>query len=269
MLTSHLQDSNQPESSSNFRRSDDEDIGRSAEGTNTTAPVMGISPEQAAAAFSHQPEGAAAEGQSPSSRRSNSNSHQFPETSQHIRSLCALLGGWRWELFTWFLGSVGFMLIIVLMGTFKDKPITMWKSKVQITAMVAALSQVAQSALIVSVSSCISQAKWIWVREDRRAIDLQRFDDASRGPDGSIRLLWHLIPWISNCSRQRRFQMVYIGVFATILMLAFPAFVQQSVSIKLREIPNLSAEITRSKGYQLKFDSDTNYRQDSQNNYVG
>jgi Protein of unknown function (DUF3176) len=217
------QGSNQPESSGNFQRSNDEDTGHSVEGntspgignvrdlntalqgTDAVTSVMSISPEQAAAAISHhQPEGAAAEGQATSGGPSNSNSHQSPKSSQHTQSLHALFEGWRWEMFTWCLGSMGFMLIIILLGAFKNKPNTMWKSKVHITAMVAALSQVAQSALIVSISSCISQAKWIWLREDRRAIDLQRFDDASRGPEGSIRLLWHLIPWFSTCSRQRK-----------------------------------------------------------------
>jgi hypothetical protein len=64
--------------------------------------------------------------------------------------------------------------------------------------------------------------------------------------------------------------MVYIGAFATVLMLAFPVFTQQSVSIKLQAIPELhSAEITRSIIYQPNFDgNNVNYRTDSQGNSV-
>jgi hypothetical protein len=54
---------------------------------------------------------------------------------------------------------------------------------------IAALSQVAQSALLVSVSSCIGQLKWSYLRKECSTLDISRFDDASRGPQGSFMLL--------------------------------------------------------------------------------
>jgi hypothetical protein len=60
----------------------------------------------------------------------------------------------------------------------------------------------------------------VWFQKSNRTVDLDRFDQASRGPDGSIRLLCYF-SW-----RQR---LVSIGALATILMLVFPTFVQQSV----------------------------------------
>lgn len=59
-----------------------------------------------------------------------------------------------------------------------------------------------------------------WFQTKRTTADLDRFDLATRGPDGCVRLLWHFA-W-----RQR---LVSIGAFSTILMLFFPTFVQQSV----------------------------------------
>lgn len=59
-----------------------------------------------------------------------------------------------------------------------------------------------------------------WFQRSQRVLDLDRFDLASRGPDGSIRLLYYL-SW-----RQR---LVSLGALATVLMLVFPTFVQQSI----------------------------------------
>lgn len=99
---------------------------------------------------------------------------------------------WRWELFTWLLGTVGFAANIILLLCFDGKRQSQWRSPVQITTFVAALAQLSQSALLVPVSFCIGQLKWTWFGSDRSASDVDRFDLASRGPDGSVRLLYRL-----------------------------------------------------------------------------
>ena len=81
------------------------------------------------------------------------------------------------------------VLIVALLCVFKDKSSTIWKSTVQISAVMAILSQLAQSALIVSVSATIGQAKWSTLQEKRKTIDVERFVEAIRGPEGSMKLL--------------------------------------------------------------------------------
>lgn len=66
-----------------------------------------------------------------------------------------------------------------------------------------------------------------WFRRTERIIDLDRFDQASRGPDGSMRLIWHLK------GRQR---LVTLGALATVLMLFFQTFTQQAVHIGPKQI---------------------------------
>lgn len=99
---------------------------------------------------------------------------------------------WKWELFTWLLGTIGFATNIVILLRFDGERQSKWKSSVQITTFVAALAQLSQSALLVPVSFCIRQLAWTWFRTDRCAMDVDRFDLASRGPDGSMRLLYRL-----------------------------------------------------------------------------
>lgn len=129
---------------------------------------------------------------------------------------------WKWELFTWLLGTSGLLANITLLIRFNGVQQQYWKSDVQITAFVAALAQLSQSALLVPIASCVGQSKWRWLQQERRAMDIEKFDLASRGPDGALRLLWHL---------RLRPHLVSLGALSTILMLAFPTFVQQSVAV--------------------------------------
>jgi hypothetical protein len=79
--------------------------------------------------------------------------------------------------------------ILVLLLTFRDEPLYHWHSTVQISAIVAIMSQVAQSALIVSVAATIGQAKWSRLRKKQETLEIERFDEAMRGPEGSLKLL--------------------------------------------------------------------------------
>jgi hypothetical protein len=119
------------------------------------------------------------------------------------------LKNWLWELATWVLGTAAFVVIVVLLITYKDKRFDSWHSDIQITTIIAALSQLAQSALLVSLAACLGQLKWTWLRDERSANDLQLFDEASRGPYGSLRLLGlGLFP--SKATRRRAFGFPYV-----------------------------------------------------------
>jgi hypothetical protein len=71
---------------------------------------------------------------------------------------------WRWEIFTYLLGTSAFVAILVILLSAQHKPPESWvlasEYEVEITAIVAALAQVAQSAFLVPISYCIGQLKW-------------------------------------------------------------------------------------------------------------
>jgi hypothetical protein len=52
------------------------------------------------------------------------------------------------------------------------------------------LSAVMRASMLLPVATAISQLKWSWFRSHRRLLDIERFDEASRGITGSLRLLW-------------------------------------------------------------------------------
>ena len=97
---------------------------------------------------------------------------------------------WGFELLTWLLGTSAVLAIIALAAFFNNRSIHDWHFYFQITTVFSALSQVAQSALLVSLSSCIGQLKWVWYQRQHPLADLEDFDDAGRGPWGSLQLLW-------------------------------------------------------------------------------
>jgi hypothetical protein len=97
--------------------------------------------------------------------------------TQPRTSLTQLIHRWRWELSIWLLGTIGLLSTLTLISIFNGTLQKDWHSDIQITAFVAALGQVSQSALLVPTASSIAQLKWIWVSHVARpAIDLQKFD---------------------------------------------------------------------------------------------
>jgi hypothetical protein len=97
---------------------------------------------------------------------------------------------WWWELTSWALGTTFLLALIALLSSFNGKRLDTWQSDLSINAIVSVLAQAAQSSLLVILNSGISQLKWDWLRKTKYKEDIQLFDDASRGPLGSLDLLW-------------------------------------------------------------------------------
>lgn len=144
------------------------------------------------------------------------------------KSFKDILRDWGWEILAWTAASSALIAISILLVTFQHRPVDVWTSKIQLSAIVAALAQPAQSSLIVCVASSIGQLKWSWFKkESRSTIDLELFDKASRGPEGSLELIFQ---W-------PRFRLITVGALITILMLAFQTFIQQSLLTEVQKFP--------------------------------
>jgi len=101
---------------------------------------------------------------------------------------------------------------------------------------ISVFSTLSKSALLVAVAEGISQLKWIYFRERRhRLYDLQVFDEASRGPWGSLQLLWVL-----------RLQAVVasVGAVITVASLAMDPFTQQILAY-----PEVTVNVTGNDSY--------------------
>lgn len=147
--------------------------------------------------------------------------------------------GWWWEIGGVLLGIACTCLTIGVLSVMNGRALATWKLPIQPNSVVAVFSAIARSALLVPIAECLSQLKWIYFdnSQPRALSQLQAFDDASRGPWGSMVLFWK--------TRQAAPPVLaLIGAGLTILMLAFEPFAQQVV-----EFPTRDAALKNSTGW--------------------
>lgn len=83
--------------------------------------------------------------------------------------------------------------LLIMLTNIDNIPLPHWWLPIQPNSLIAVLTTVAKSSMLVSVASCISQLKWNhFSRYSRKLVDLETFDEASRGPWGSATLIWSL-----------------------------------------------------------------------------
>ncbi|KAN0081758.1 Protein of unknown function (DUF3176) domain containing protein [Elaphomyces granulatus] len=112
--------------------------------------------------------------------------------------------------------------VAAILATIQDKPLSHWRFPIQPNSMVSVFSTLSNSTLLFAVAKGLSQLKWIYFQKKRhRLFDLQVFDDASRGPLGSLRLLWML---------KLQSTLASVGAIVAIVSLAMDPFTQQVLS---------------------------------------
>lgn len=94
--------------------------------------------------------------------------------------------------------------------------------------MVSILSTIAKSCVLTAVASAMGQYRWLRLssRRPRRLQELQGFDEASRGPLGSLKLLYHV----------RLRSLAVVGCICTIATLGFDTFIQQLIHTGTRTV---------------------------------
>ena len=97
---------------------------------------------------------------------------------------------WLLELISWFLSAICMAAIVIVLLILKDEKLPRWPLGLTLNAYIAVLSKVAGAALLLPVSEALGQLKWSWFQGDSKKMwDFEIFDNASRGPWGSIMLL--------------------------------------------------------------------------------
>ncbi|ROV91664.1 hypothetical protein VMCG_09261 [Cytospora schulzeri] len=101
------------------------------------------------------------------------------------------LGPWTWEA-TSVIGSALCLAVqISLLAAYDGKPVFTWHG-VTLNTIVSVLSTAGKASLLFAVEELVSQWKWILFTDRARPLmDFERIDSASRGPLGSLQLLWN------------------------------------------------------------------------------
>lgn len=135
-----------------------------------------------------------------------------------------LTDGWGVELLSWTVSVLCLFAIFVVLESHRGKPLPEWPFSITVNSLVSVFSTGAQMAMMEPIVQCISQLKWLWFfQKPQRLTEFQNFDDASRGPTGSLILLGKL----------RGFHLVSLGAALTIISIAFGPISQQIVSFPL------------------------------------
>lgn len=150
---------------------------------------------------------------------------------------------WLPEFTSFLLAVIAFLAIIILLAVRKDKPLPNWPSLIGINSLVAILSSILRVALLFPVAECISELKWIWFANPQPVSDFDRFDSASRGPWGALKLLFKRPGNILST----------LGVSITILALAVGPFAQQILQFRGCLIPfeGSFATVARTNNYTV------------------
>ncbi|KAF5564259.1 hypothetical protein FNAPI_2252 [Fusarium napiforme] len=148
------------------------------------------------------------------------------------------LAQWGIEITALVLSLIAFGLMIYLLYHSTDEPISKWnKTYISLNTAVSILAGTSRACLEFSISMCLSQGKWNWLNGAAQPlVDCDRFDAASRGAWGSLRLL-------RSCVRRPHW--TSMGALTAIALLAFEPFTQAVLAIEGREVTLNHLEYTK------------------------
>ncbi|CBY00377.1 hypothetical protein IAQ61_011308 [Plenodomus lingam] len=157
-----------------------------------------------------------------------------------------ILKRWLLEVISWVVSLVCMAAIIGVLVHLKDQPLAKWtwaeKTGLTLNAYISILSKMAGAALILPVSEALGQLKWSWFLEHSKQMwDFEIFDNASRGPWGSLLLL----------IRTKGRALAALGAMIMLCSLALDPFFQQVVDFPDRwALQSTSSAIPRIVEYQ-------------------
>jgi hypothetical protein len=133
--------------------------------------------------------------------------------------------------------------IIIILGVWSGIALHDWKYRIQINSLIATLTTIGKTAMLVAVAESICQLKWLhFYQQPQRVSRFQDFDGASRGPWGSLVLLY---------SAKNKAMLASLGAVITILGLGIEPTAQQVLTFPSRNATraNLTATMGMAEIY--------------------
>ncbi|KAK8052342.1 hypothetical protein PG993_003727 [Apiospora rasikravindrae] len=128
---------------------------------------------------------------------------------------------WAPEISALLCSSAALIALIILLAQEDQKPLDDWKAPFSLNTVAAILSVVFRTPLAFAVGSCLGQGKWSWFSKRSGPVAVfAAIDEASRGPLGSLGLLWRLKArhWVS------------FGALTTVALVAVDPFLQAIIN---------------------------------------
>ncbi|KAF5574330.1 hypothetical protein FPCIR_13643 [Fusarium pseudocircinatum] len=171
-----------------------------------------------------------------------SSTRESSRKGRYVRHATFSTHGWGLELLSSFTTLVLFAGMVAIFCSMRDKPYSEWPLSISISTTIAILSTGCTAAMMHNVSAFIGQLKWLYFKRSSRSVyNVERFDEASRGPLGAMLLIFR-VPW----------NLATLGAFITILRLGFSPLSQAVVSLEPRMVDVPSNDATF--GYAHAYD---------------
>ncbi|KAL8737922.1 MAG: hypothetical protein Q9181_001227 [Wetmoreana brouardii] len=150
-------------------------------------------------------------------------------------------GWWTVELLAFVVSFASLIAIILILRHYDGHSQPDWPHNITLNSVLSWFTTLFKASLLVPVAACFGQASWAHYRSSPRPLtDLAIYDSASRGPMGSMQLLWYF----------RAKHVASIGAIATVLALGVDPIVQQTLSIKADVVISTnSATIGRAQSF--------------------
>lgn len=175
-----------------------------------------------------------------------------PPRPSHVHSISQMMVSWWWwwEIGATLISVTCVSLIISLLFRANGTLLREWPFQIQPNSILAVLTTIMKTTLLVPIASCIGQLKWRHYALQPRPLDqLQVIDDASRGPWGSIVVLLKL----AGHDKAGHFKAFILqgAAIISILALAIDPSVQQIIKLQVIEFktPSPKALIGRADMY--------------------
>jgi Protein of unknown function (DUF3176) len=97
---------------------------------------------------------------------------------------------WVYEILSSIISLTILAAIFGVLHHYNSWEVDLWNHSWALSSLVGFLATISQIAMAFPLASGISQLKWTWYRESRKLTDLDKFDQSSRGPFGSVKLLF-------------------------------------------------------------------------------
>ncbi|RMZ80328.1 hypothetical protein DV738_g2762, partial [Chaetothyriales sp. CBS 135597] len=163
----------------------------------------------------------------PSSAEPDEKELQHPPLNQPAWWSRLIADSWILEIISGFVSFASIASIVGVLGAYNQKPVPPLIHGITLNAVISFLATISRSAIMLCVGTVLSQGKWLWFKKKQRSlIDLQTIEDASRGPLGSVVMLFLL----------RGGAVASIAAIVTVATLGFDPFVQQLLTTEHRVV---------------------------------
>lgn len=142
--------------------------------------------------------------------------HSRPNSSSQV---AVVLRQWWIELAACIFILLMVLAIFAVLYLYTGKTIPQWPYRLSINTVLAVLATALKAVTVLILSEGLSQLKWLWLKQSRPLTHLASFDSASRGPLGSLQLLFVV----------RRNLIASTGAILVVISLAISPVVQQLV----------------------------------------